>query len=120
MLYDDTNGPLRRSSISLVQLPERGNFSGATDRNGKFEIRDVMIVSTDPGKWSFPTQRMMQVTDANGIVTFSGAPGDYLVIIAGENDSWPPSVEAIRAAAQTTARISLKSGENKTITVRID
>src|ERR1043165_5270365 len=42
VLYDDTNDPLRRSSISLMQLPERpGNFSAATDRNGKFEIRDV-------------------------------------------------------------------------------
>ncbi|HJZ83483.1 MAG TPA: hypothetical protein VKD91_24145 [Pyrinomonadaceae bacterium] len=51
---------------------------------------------------------------------FSGVPGDYLVIVAGADDSWPPSGEAIRSLSETARRIKLQPGDNKTITVTVD
>lgn len=41
VVFDDTNRPVRRAPITLVQLPERGQFSTATDREGKFVIEDM-------------------------------------------------------------------------------
>jgi len=42
VVYDDTNDPVRRSRINLVQLVnDRSNLTSATDRDGRFEIREV-------------------------------------------------------------------------------
>ena len=73
----------------------------------------------DPSKRSFETQRATGVTDVDGILPFSGAPGDYLVIVAGKDDAWPPSPEAVRAALATSTRINLKPGDNKTVTITV-
>ena len=42
VVYDDTNDPVRRSRVNLVQLVnDRSNLTSATDRDGRFEIREV-------------------------------------------------------------------------------
>lgn len=91
------------------------------DGAGKpLSAKPVLIVSTNPAKWSFPTQAMGDVTDVNGTVAFSGAPGEYLVITAGLDETWPPSAEGIRARSETAPRIKLQAGDNKTITVTLN
>jgi len=63
---------------------------------------------------------LSSVTDALGTATFSGAPGDYLVILAGAHEVWPPSADGIRSHSETAIRIKLQPGDNKTITVTVD
>jgi Carboxypeptidase regulatory-like domain len=91
------------------------------DSKGKpVPARAVQIVSVNPSRWSFSNPRVADVTDVNGTVSFSGPPGDYMVIVAGTDDVWPPSPNLIQAASQTATRIKLKPGDNKTITVNLN
>jgi hypothetical protein len=41
VVYDDTEHPVRRAEISLTQIPDRGNMKSATDRQGRFTIKNV-------------------------------------------------------------------------------
>jgi hypothetical protein len=53
------------------------------DSAGKpFPAKSLLIVSANPSQWSFVSQSFNEVTDVNGMVSFSGAPGEYLVIVA--------------------------------------
>jgi hypothetical protein len=81
--------------------------------------KPLVVVSVDPSKWSFDNQRAMGVTDVDGMLQFSGAPGEYLVLVAAKNDKWPPTSEGVRAALGTAARISLRPGDNKIIAVPV-
>jgi len=88
------------------------------DGTGKpIPAKALAVFPIDQSKWSFDSQRTIGVTDADGIVPFSGAPGDYLVIVAGKDDAWPPSIEGVQAAAGAARRISLSPGDNKIVTV---
>ena len=91
------------------------------DSAGKpFPAKSLLIVSANPSQWSFVSQSFNEVTDVNGMVSFSGAPGEYLVIVAGADDSWPPNLEAIGARAETARRIKILPGDNKMITVTVN
>ena len=81
--------------------------------------RIVSIVSADSTQWLSFADSVQKTTDTQGIVSFTGAPGEYLVIVPGQEDSWPPSSESLRARAQTAPRIKLSPGDNKTIAVRL-
>jgi hypothetical protein len=52
-------------------------------------------------------------------LSFVGAPGEYLVIVAGQDDALKPIQELIRAQAETAPRINLQPGDNKGITVTL-
>src|SRR5881392_795085 len=41
VVYDDTDRPVRRSPVSLLQLADGPTPSSATDRDGKFAIKNV-------------------------------------------------------------------------------
>jgi len=124
----DLRGPLTLESgqaITNVKIVLSSDIATAKiqlidSKQKAVPAKSLMIVPAESGKWSFASQRTIQVTDANGSVTFVGAPGEYLIIVPGESDSWPPSLEGIQAASATAARISLKSGENKTINIPIN
>jgi len=91
------------------------------DSAGKpFPAKSLLIMSANPSQWSFVSQSFNEVTDVNGMVSFSGAPGEYLVIVAGADDSWPPNLEAIGARAETARRIKILPGDNKMITVTVN
>jgi hypothetical protein len=81
--------------------------------------RALAVIPVDQSRQSFESQRIMAVTDADGMAPFSGAPGDYFVIVAGRDDAWPPNQEGLRAAAATATRIKLKAGDNKIVTVTV-
>jgi len=80
----------------------------------------VMILPVDSAKWRFAIDSAQAITDATGIVPFAGAPGDYLVIVADQDESWPPSQAWIGARAQTARRIKLEPGDNKSITIPLN
>lgn len=90
------------------------------DGTGKpVPAKALAVLPVDQAMWSFENQRTIGVTGADGTLPFSGAPGDYLVIIAGKDDPWPPAMDAARAALTTATRINLKPGDNKTVTVTV-
>ena len=81
--------------------------------------RLTMIVSTDSAKWRSATDIVQGTTDARGMLSFTGAPGEYLVLVAGLDESWPPSRDFIRAHAETAPRIKLSAGDNKVVAVQL-
>ncbi len=81
--------------------------------------KPVVIVPVDQSRWAFSNDKTRCVTDIKGTLPFAGAPGEYLVFVAGADDSWPPSLDAIRTRAATAQRINLHPGENKTVTVTL-
>ena len=81
--------------------------------------RIVSIVSTDSAKWRSFADSAQRTTDAQGVVSFTGAPGEYMVILPGQDESWPPSGASMRTRAETAPRIKLSPGDNKTIAVRL-
>jgi len=90
------------------------------DNAGKpVPAKPLLIVSANPSQWSFVSQSFNEVTDVNGMVSLSGPPGEYLVIVPGADDSWPPNLEAIGARPETARRIKILPGDNKIITVTI-
>ena len=88
------------------------------DNAGKpVPAKSLLIVSANASHWSFVSESFNEVTDVNGMVSFSGPPGEYLVIVAGADDPWPPNLEAIGARAETARRIKILPGDNKIITI---
>ncbi len=91
------------------------------DAHGKpLPARPVLIVSTSPSSWSFTDRRASDVSDVNGLVKFEGPPGEYLVLVGGPDEAWPPSIDSISSRQATASRIKLKPGDNKVITITVD
>lgn len=81
--------------------------------------RRVAIVPVDEAKWSFSREILSGLTDAQGNMPVTCAPGEYLVIVASTDDLWPPSPENIRQHSQTAQRIKLNSGTNPPIMITL-
>lgn len=109
------------TNVKIVLASDRAQAKiQLVDEAGKpLPAKALAVIPVDPSKRSFETQRATGVTDVDGILPFSGAPGDYLVIVAGKDDAWPPSPEALRTALTTSNRINLKPGDNKTVTITV-
>ena len=109
-------------SITGVKIVVAENVARATlklvDQAGKpATAKPVFVVSAEPSKWLFTRGNFSGVSDVNGTFPFSGAPGEYLVVVGGAEESWPPSLELIRTRAATAPKIRLQPGDNKTVTV---
>src|SRR4030081_3171025 len=57
VVYEDSEKPVRRAPINLIQLSSKGNIETATDRAGKFVIKNV------------PAGRYYVFVDSPGIIT---------------------------------------------------
>lgn len=91
------------------------------DRSAKpIAARRIAIVSAAASVGNLAAGFAAEVTDANGIVSFSGAPGEYVVIVAGIDESWPMSTDTIRSRSESAARFKLQPGDNKTIVLTVD
>jgi hypothetical protein len=111
-------------SIKSVQIVIAADVAHAKvqllDAQGKpVAGKPVLVVPVDSG-WRFPGDGIMGTTDVNGILPITGAPGDYLVFLAGPEDPWPPSKEWLGGRAETARRIRLEPGVNKIITVTVN
>jgi len=112
-------------SVSNVRIVLSSDLGRAkvqlVDGGGKpLTARKLLMVSSDPANWAFSSRLIPDVTDAMGTVLFSGAPGDYLVIVLGPDEAWPSSADAVRSHSETARHITLQPGDNKTITVALD
>ena len=79
----------------------------------------LAIVPVDQSRWLFLNDLISETTDAQGQVSFTAAPGEYLVIVNGIDGVWPPTYEFIKQRSVAAPRIRISSGENKTIVVSI-
>ena len=105
--------------IVLASDRARAKIQLVDDAGKPLPAKALAVIPVDQSKRSFESQQATGVTDVDGIFPFSGAPGDYLVIVAGKDDPWPPSTEALRAALTAGNRINLKPGDNKTLTITV-
>ena len=80
VVYDDTERPVRRSAISLIQLSDRsGELTSATDRDGRFVIENVP--ATDEF-WP-PTSDAMKEHSAGAM---------HIKVISGDNKEFTVTV----------------------------
>ena len=79
----------------------------------------VAVVSVDEAKWSFGREIISGITDVQGNMPVTCAPGEYLVIVASADDLWPPSAENIGRHSQTAQHIKLNSGANQPVIVML-
>jgi len=108
---------IRNVRIVIAENPAKGSIK-LTDAEGKpLPAKRVAVVPVDEGRWLFSSEIVEGTTDTRGIVNFSAAPGEYLVIVAAANDLWPPNAEAIRQRGISSMHIKLQPGDNQPITV---
>jgi hypothetical protein len=81
--------------------------------------RRVAFVPVDSSRWSFSREILTGITDSRGLATFSCAPGEYLVIVAKPEDSWPPPPGVIGERSSGATRIKVKSGDDNMVTVTL-
>ena len=105
--------------IVLASDRARAKIQLVNDAGKPLPAKALAVIPVDQSKRSFESQQATGVTDVDGLFPFSGAPGDYLVIVAGKDDPWPPGTEAVRAALTAANRVSLKPGDNKTLTITV-
>ena len=72
VVYGDSERPVRRTVITLVQLPGGRDLQSATDRAGRFVIRHV------------PAGRYYVIVNAPGIIT----PFSFMKITADKPEGW--------------------------------
>src|ERR1041385_6894375 len=101
ILYDDTNDPVRRSRISLIQLVnDRSNLSSATDRDGRFEIREV------------PAGIYFVLLESPGIIS------PIAFMRGSDNNPGPPEAFDIKSLREYCTEIAVDGTNNVNVTVR--
>jgi hypothetical protein len=101
VVYDDTNDPVRRSRINLLQLAnDRGSLNSATDRDGRFEIREV------------PAGIYYVLLESPGIIS----PISFLK--GNENDNRPPEAFDIKSLREYCTEIAVDGTNTVNVTVR--
>lgn len=80
----------------------------------------VLLAPVDPAKQRFRTAYLSTRTRADGGFSISGTPGEYYVI-ARQRHALPPIVteEFVRATAAKATRVTLTSGQQLQLDVRV-
>ncbi|MGZ5484249.1 MAG: carboxypeptidase regulatory-like domain-containing protein, partial [Pyrinomonadaceae bacterium] len=97
VVYDNTDRPVRRSPISLIQFPDRGGsgeFSSATDRAGRFVIDNV------------PAGIYFVLVNSPGIIT----PLAFMSL----NDKGPPETLNLKAIKEYCTEVVVDGGDVQT------
>lgn len=110
---------LKNVHIAIAENPAKAIIK-LVDAEGKPVVgRRVAVVPADEAKWSFAREIISGITDAQGNMPLTCAPGEYLVIVPTADDLWPPSPANISGHSQTAQRVKLNSGTNQPITVTL-
>jgi hypothetical protein len=111
-------GPLR-----VVISQEMGTVSGRVlSSDGAHGLGElvVLLAPVDPARQRFRTAYLSARTRADGAFSISGTPGEYYVF-ARHRDELPPIVteEFVRAMAAKVSRVTLTSGHQQRLDVRV-
>jgi hypothetical protein len=103
--------------VKIVLSPRVATFNFRVQKIGGQPASDVTVimVPSDPGRWIRKEAQLFGTTDANGMCTIVGAPGEYLVFIPPAGVQAGPLLRPeIEERAATQRRVSLRPGERGT------
>lgn len=103
--------------IVMAENPAKASVKLVDGEGKPLVARRIAIVPAQESRWLFQADIDVGVTDARGVFAFTCAPGDYLVLVSGSDDSWPPNPEVIRQRSENAPRIKLAAGDNQTTTI---
>lgn len=107
--------------VRIVIAAGRANASVklVTSEDKPVSSRSLAIVPIEQSRWLFQSEMMKGMTDSHGQMSFTCAPGEYLVLVSTTEDVWPPTYESIKQRSADAPRIKVSSGENKTFVVPV-
>lgn len=112
------------TGVRILISPDVATLSGhviAADHKPVGSGGIVALVPADPNRWRFTDEYLFGTTNIDGGFAVGGAPGEYLVIARGPGDMAPLLNEYyISSRAAKAPRVTLKSGERKSIDVVVE